>query len=257
MKKLIIFLILTHTLFSYVTSAEEGFHKEMPKEVPFQVGEKLTYVVKMWGVAVGRVTASVVEKVQVNGREAYHIVVLVRSTGFTARLYRLQDELHSYVDTQTLELLKAERFLQEGGIKSYVEINLDPDNNRGTFFRETSGKPTVNNKIKIEPLTLDATSLTYYVRGNGVDGIRNFDLNVLYEDRVKNIEVARMEDEEIDLGKGGRFQTQVYKQIKGGDIILWLSDDSRKIPVKIVALSLKIVDWRIVDILGYLTNVEN
>lgn len=253
MKKITLFLLIFTTFCAYSFPAEE----KLTREVPFQVGEKLTYNIKIWGVTVGQVNSTIVEKTEIDGREVYHVVVLIRSTGVAARVYRLYDELHSYIDTKTLGLLKAERFLQEGGIKSHVVIDLDPDSKTGTFYRQTDGRPTVNNRIKIMPLTLDATSLTYYVRGNGLDTTRDFELSVLYEDRVKMVEVSRMPDEEVKLKKFGRFTAQVFKQIKGGDTILWLSNDSRKLPVKILALSVRIVGWRIVDILGYLSEVEN
>jgi hypothetical protein len=234
-----------------------SYEHSAARDVPFQVGEKLIYDVKIFGITVGQVTATVTEKVQVNGRETYHIVAVVRSTGAAARLYRLYDELHSYIDAETLELLKAERFLQEGRLRSYVAIDLNPETKSGTFYRETTGKHTIRNKFKILSPTLDAASVPYYVRGNHFDGAKTINLNVLYENQVKTVEAARLPDEVVDLRKVGRLKSQVFKQISGGDITLWISDDEKRLPVKIVALSIKVADWRIVDIVGYLSDAEN
>ena len=229
-------------------------------EVPFHVGEKLSYDIKLWRMKVGEMTSIVKEKVVINGHETYRIVVDIKSVGLAAKMYTLKDKLHIYLDTDTLELRKTERYLHEGNWQAYVNIDFDNTGSQALFSLRRGGKdgPITNSKlIKLPRQTLDATSLAYFIRATELDGRRTLNLNILYETEPKEVGVGLMPKEEVRLKGLGSFTTYVLRQLNHGDITLWLSDDERRLPVKIVAASIKIAGWKVIDLLAYLTGVEN
>ena len=228
--------------------------------IPFSVGERLSYDIKLWKLKVGEMTSTVKEKIKINGQEVYRIVLDIESVGFAAKMYTLKDRLFIYLDTSTLELRRAERYLHEGNWQAYISIDFDKTGSQAYFTRRSGGKdgPIIVNKlIKLSRPTLDATSLAYFIRAEELDGRKSINLNILYDSEPKAVEVGFMPKETVRLDGLGLFRTYVLKQLNHGDTTLWLSDDDRRLPVKIVAVSIKVVGWKVIDLLAYLTGVEN
>ena len=74
---------------------------EAPKP-KLRVGEKLTYKAEWMGVNVGYATLLVQEITELNGREVYHIVAKAETTSFAAKLFPVEDEIATYLDTKEL-----------------------------------------------------------------------------------------------------------------------------------------------------------
>src|SRR3989338_863019 len=91
----------------------------------FRVGEKLTYGIRWMGIYVGQGTLSVKEIMSLDGVEVYHIVSEARSNTFLDKIYKVRDEIHSYVDTKGLFSRKFTKKQREGNYKAEEEIVYD------------------------------------------------------------------------------------------------------------------------------------
>jgi hypothetical protein len=228
--------------------------------IPFSVGERLSYDIKLWGIKVGEMTSTVKEKTKIDGGDVYSIVVYIQSVGLAAKMYTLKDELHVYLDADTLDLRRSERYLHEGNWRAYVSVDFDRAGSQALFVERSGDKdgPITGSKIIYLPRrTLDATSLAYFIRGEKLEGRHSLNLSILYEAQPKDVEVSLMPRETVDLDGLGVFRAYVLKQMNNGNVTLWLSDDDRRLPVKIVAASIKVAGWRVIDLMAYLRKVEN
>lgn len=120
--------------------AEKFFEKSQTPEKKYFVGEKITAKINYLGIPVGEAVSEVTEKIPFNGREAYHIVVKVRSYRMIDLVYKVRDEHHSYVDAETLSSLSYSSKIHEGFNKSEEKIQPFPEGMQdplscGYFFR--------------------------------------------------------------------------------------------------------------------------
>ena len=196
--------------------------------VPFGVGETLVYDVKFSFVKVGTGRMQVLALDTVRGRTVYHLRFTV--TGGIPG-FRVDDRYESWIDTATLQSLRHEQRIREGGYRRETSYELYPD--RQTYSRNGEPEePTV-----AQPL--DDGSFVYFVRtvplavGERREFARYFrpDRNpvVLYGEARERIEVP-----------AGTFETlKVRPTIKaggiwaeGGDAALWFTEDSRRLMVQ-------------------------
>src|SRR3989338_5007719 len=112
----------------------------------FRVGERLTYGVRWMGVYVGQATLSVKEITELNGAQVYHIVSAARSNAFLDKIYKVRDEIHSYVDTKDLFSRKFEKHQREGKYKADEEIVYDYVAKKGYYKSFTTKDPNIGTK---------------------------------------------------------------------------------------------------------------
>lgn len=126
-----------------------------------RLGEKFTYSVYWMGIPVGEGILEVREMVNINGREAYHIVATAKTNDFLSKIYKVEDVLHSYVDKKDLCALRFEKHQREGSYKSDEVVIFDQDKRKGHY-------ESLLNKSKkdfdIPPNVHDLVSCFYYFR---------------------------------------------------------------------------------------------
>lgn len=122
---------------------------------PFRVGERMVFAVKAFGLTAGHTTLEIKEIINLNGREAYHIVVTAQTTPFFSHFYRINDRLETYLDTEEFYSHRYEAHLEEGKYRKDEVIIYDQE--RHIAYRK--GK-----KIKIPPRVQDSISAYYYLR---------------------------------------------------------------------------------------------
>lgn len=122
---------------------------------PFQVGEKMVFAVKAFGITAGHATLEIKEIINLNGYEAYHIVVTAQTTPFFSLFYRINDRLETYLDTKEFYPHRYEAHLEEGEYRKNEVINYD-QKRHVAYCKEK--------KIKIPPRVQDSVSTYYYLR---------------------------------------------------------------------------------------------
>ena len=122
---------------------------------PFQVGERMVFAIKAFGVTAGHATLEIKEIIDLDGHEVYHIVVTAQTTPFFSLFYRINDRLETYLDTKEFYPHRYEAHLEEGKYRKNEVIIYDQE--RHIAYRK--GK-----EIKIPPRVQDSVSVYYYLR---------------------------------------------------------------------------------------------
>jgi hypothetical protein len=142
----------------------------------------------------------------------------------------VRDYLASWVDPRTFRSLRFEKHTVEG--KRVRDDLMEFDYTRKLAFRD--GKP-----IPIEESTLDSLSSLYYIRLLDLDGHEPIELTVVSR-RVFPLSVL-VQGRETITTPAGTFRTiRVEPKSasdgligKGKNLLLWLTDDEKKIPVQL------------------------
>lgn len=233
-KGLIGFLLI---LFSSSAFASESFFSESGVVEPCCfVGEKLTYSISYLGLQVGEAVSEVTEKVLVQGREAYHVVVKVKSRRMIDFIFKVRDEHHSYIDVKTLTSLAYHGRVRQGLHRYEEKSEFNFKDQKVTLIE--SGKTAALDAPKG---VQDPVSCGYYFRGLEIQENTSVSIPVAAEGRIWNMEVKTFgKQEEVTL-KPGRFETALETQplvpfrgifFRRGSIRGLISLDKRRIPLR-------------------------
>jgi hypothetical protein len=198
------------------------------REVPWGLGERLTYDVKFGPVRVGRGAMEIAALERVRGREAYRARFTVRGGTF---FYKVDDRLESWMDTRTLESLRFHKDQDEGGRERSARFEIFPE--RATFQQDDGPEQ----RSVADPL--DEASFLYFVRTlplktGDVYALQNYfrpDRNPV------TIRVLRRERVRVPAGTFDAVVVQPTFKTKGifgegGRAEVWLTDDGRRIMVQ-------------------------
>ncbi len=201
----------------------------------FTVGEKLNYDIEYGPIVAGAATISIPSYVEYAGRKCYKVEFSMRSAKFFDLFFKVRDSYMSYIDVQGLFPWKFEQHVREGGYKKDFTAWF----NQTDHTAETSsGGP-----YKIKPYTQDAVSTFFYARTLNYDTLnvgQEIHFSNFYDNKVYPLDVKYLGHQDIKT-KAGRFHCQIIEPIivKGGlfkntgRIVIWISDDSLRLPVKV------------------------
>lgn len=196
----------------------------------FKVGEKLTYIVKWKGVAGGTAVMQVKKIVKISGRDAYYVTLSTRSSRFFDIFYKIRDLIESYIDKQSIFTWKQKKKLREGRYRSNKETIYDQEKHQALY----KGK-----KVDIPVYVQDSLSSVYYLRTQELN--KGDSLIIDANDDGKNysveVKVIGIEKVATPSGKFKALKIEVVWKREGKVHVessrMWLSNDQRKIPVKI------------------------
>ena len=194
--------------------------------VPFEVGERLEYKVKLGVFNAGEGSLEVAAIDSVRGNPAYHAIMNIDGGILFAKV---RDEFQTWFDTRTLT---SHRFIQdqnEVGSKRFRHYEMFPE--RGVWERrddeEVGDMPT--------SLPLDDISFVYFIRTLPLEvgDVYTFDRYFKETGNPVIVRVLRKEEKEVPAGV---FQTIVVQPIirtrgifgQGGKAELYFSDDDRR-----------------------------
>lgn len=224
----------------------EGFKGRRPIRDPFWIGEKITHksYYNLFGFTAAHLTFENLPFVQVNGRKAYQFVINLKTTQLFNSVYSIDDQVVTLIDYEhwlprlyTLHVKESSQ-LREG--RSYFDFQKLKARYEEKKVSKKKGKEEKLQEWDILPYSQNVFSVIYYMRlfawRDGKDysfRVADDNENLVFKGRV----VAR---EELDTDIGPRKAIKVKPEIilKGnfkpvGDIFIWLSDDEKKIPLRI------------------------
>jgi hypothetical protein len=235
-------ILLITAIFAAVWSinniiAQDGTKKSLRyvENEAFGFGEKLNYSVGYKFITAGTGHFHIQpEPVMRNGRKSYDIRFQVKSLESLDWLYFVRDQYRTVVDVAGIFPWEFEQRIREGGYKRDTKAYFDQINNTA----QTS-KKVINTPEYVH----DIVSAFFYVRTLNLSKIpkdsvlflSNFVDDTTYTIGVK---IRGKETIKVDAGtfrcivieplvaQGGLFKSE-------GTILVWLSDDDRKIPVKV------------------------
>jgi len=223
-------------LFILFTAVNFGQGDTFPKRInnAFKVGEKLTFDVDYGFVTAGIAVMEIPAIKRISGRDAYHINFDVNSVPSFDVFYKVRDRYESYIDTEGLFPWRFEQHIREGGYTRDF----------AAFFDQRRGiAKTSEGEYEIPLYVNDIVSAFYYTRTLDYSGMKVNDLVTLqnfYKDRVHDLNVKFLGRETVEV-PAGKFDCIVIEPLvkegglfkHEGNIIIWLTDDDNKMPVKV------------------------
>lgn len=201
----------------------------------FGVGEKLVFDVSYGMITAGEAILSIPEAAPVDGRQTYAVEVLVNSLPSFSWIYKVEDTYRTFIDMQSIAPLRFEQHIREGSYRRDFVATFDQARHTA---RTTDGK-----ELTIPPYVHDIMSAFYYVRTIDFRGRQTGDVIMLqnfYKDKTHDLAVKILGRQELEV-EAGTFNTIVLEPMvregglfkSEGRIVVWLSDDELKIPLRI------------------------
>jgi hypothetical protein len=206
-----------------------------PEKAPV-VGESLVFDVFWMGIHVGTGTLEVKEIVELRGRKAYHVVSVARTNEFLTKLYPIVDEMHSYIDVETMHSLEFRKNVREGKYRADEHIVFDYEKKKGFYESYTNGGTKA---VDIEPPVHDFVSAIYWFRLQPIEVGKSVHTRANSEEKNYNIEFRVLERQEKEIKGLGTIDTvkvDPKTELKGilydrGRAWVYFSTDSRRTPV--------------------------
>lgn len=203
--------------------------------VAFGYGERLTYNVGYKFITAGQAVMQVGEQpTTVSGRPCYNVRFDVRTTSTFDKFFKVRDLYQTYVDVDGIFPWRFEQTVREGNYSRDFSANIDQ---RAHMAKTTDGS------FKTPPFVHDILSAFYYVRALNLKGAKqgqSFLLQNFYGKDAHDLRVRILGREQVKVD-AGTFDCIVVEPLvvegglfkNEGRIVIYLSDDDRKIPVKV------------------------
>ncbi|MBC8124100.1 MAG: DUF3108 domain-containing protein [Candidatus Kapabacteria bacterium] len=219
---------------SHIGADDPAILRYVPNDA-FGLGEKLEYSVGYKFITAGKATFYIgKDPVNVNGRPCFDIRFDVISLSSLDFLYRVRDRYRTLVDIDGIFPWKFEQTIREGGYKKDYQATFDQVGHKAY---------TTEGTFDVPPFVHDIVSAFYLVRA--VD-IRKFkkgeviNLKNFFDRESHDLVVRVLGRQQVEVEAGTFNCIVVEPVIKSGSLfkfegrlVLWLSDDDRRIPVKV------------------------
>jgi len=233
--KYIRFLLLIFSL--SVTNSQDAY-RTLPNKA-FSYGERLSFEIGYGFITAAEAFMNISPSpVVINGRETYEVNFDVNSRSSFDIIYKVRDNYKTYIDTKGLFPWKFEQHIREQNYKKDFEAIFLPDSQKVKTVANNSERREFSAPAYVQ----DIFSAFYYIRSLDLRYAKEgevFTTETFNDDKHFALAVRIIGREEVDV-PAGEFKTIVVKpELKEGftsktsDIYVYLSDDERKIPVKV------------------------
>lgn len=247
MYKIILIFALTlllnpENLISSDSTTAKDFRKI--QQNAFKPGEKLTFEINYGFVTAGEAVMEIDPVIQtINGRKCYDITFTVNSSSSFDWVYKVRDYYKTYVDVEGLFPWRFEQHIKEGNYQRDFEAIFDQQNLKAKTYTGDKEPKKFEGEFDIPLYAQDAMSAFYFSRTLDFDRMKEGDkitLQNFYKDKTYPLDVKFLGKETIEVPagefrcikleplvqEGGLFKSE-------GSIIVWLTDDDRRLPVKV------------------------
>lgn len=212
-------------------------------ELPFAPGETLTLRLTYAHLLAGRAWLRV-QPAEHAGRPALDFLAEAKSQGFFAWLFRFRvdDRTVARWDPQSGCSLRIEKRLREGRARRDQVVTFDP----ATGAAQVEDPKIRQKSFDVGACALDILSAFFVTRVRGVGDGRPLELPVFDNGKLYVLGVRLVGRETLDLprplGPGVRTLvvepqlvegTGLFVKEKGARLKIWLSDDARRLPVRL------------------------
>lgn len=210
---------------AFAASGQESA-REQP---PAFVGERLRYAMTILGLGAGEVVLSA-QPDELEGKPTYRLDMTVTTNEAVSKVFLVRDRLSSWIDPDTLTSLCFHKHTIEGGREREETIVFDLPR----LMARRGDKV-----IPITPPVFDSLSSVYFLRTLALDGQDEVDLSVVSKDVFRlRIEVQGRETVTTPAGAFRAIRVEPKSPGdnligKGKNLVLWLTDDERRMPVQI------------------------
>ncbi|MBC8646826.1 MAG: DUF3108 domain-containing protein [Thermoanaerobaculia bacterium] len=204
---------------------------QAPAAPPVFVEETLKFTMTIMGITGGELTLSA-RHAELDGKPVYKFELSAISNEMLSKIFLVRDYIASWVDPQTFRSLRYEKHTVEG--KRVRDRRIDFFYGEGVARRRDDGKV-----IPITDPTFDELSSVYYIRRLDLSATTPVSINVLSK-KVVSVRVDVQARETVTTPAGTFRTIRVEPKStesgligKGKNLVLWVTDDERKMPVQI------------------------
>nr|WP_320115869.1 DUF3108 domain-containing protein [uncultured Desulfuromonas sp.] len=205
----------------------------------YQRGEVLHYVLKWGAIPAGKATLSVEPLESVDGTLCHHFVLQARSNKALDLIFKVRDRIDAFAEYGLPRSRLYFKKQQEGRHKRDVVVRFDWQQGTATY----RNRDKVKKPIELLPGSLDPLSAFYALRSERLVvgealllAVTDGKKNVLGEARVirkEPITVAGRTYPTILIEPDLKQVGGVFKKSKNAAIQVWLTDDDRRLPVRL------------------------
>jgi hypothetical protein len=201
--------------------------------LPFKVGERLEYGAKFGVLNVGSASIAIPSVDTVLGDPAYHFRFTLEGG---ALFFKINSSLDSWTRTRDFHSVRFRRDSKENS-RHYIrawEIRGDSG-----YYRQT--EPEVQPQAPTPSDPLDDASFLYFVRTTPLEVGKTYEFRRYFRGDRNPITISVLKRETMELPDGSKVPCLVLNPVIGetglfakrAEARLWLTDDTRRIPVQI------------------------
>ena len=224
-------VLFSTVCFYGITSADEN-------TFPFSPGEKLTFQVRWAFIPAGEAVLEIYPTEIMNGHTVCHFVLTAKTHPVVDLFYKVRDRIEAYTDENiTHSILYKET--KEGKRKKRVVVNFNWA--KGEAQRSNFGEK--REAISIMPGTFDPLSVYYALRLHDLGEEKELERPVTDGKKcvLGRAKVVKRERITVISGTYDTYLVEpeleyiggVFKRSKDAKLQIWVTADSRRIPVKI------------------------
>lgn len=204
----------------------------LPAGLPFTAGEQLNFNIYLESVAqpVGLASFQVRSRSQYFGRDGLMLTGKAQTVGTAQTLLSADDQITTYVDPTTLLPFRYEMSLQESRRRSNQTVVLDQDRGNATM--------DAGARMDIPVGTYDLLSAFYALRSFNLKSSKPNAVSILINNRARTLFITYLKRETIELG--GQQIPALQLSLTTDDaqpdrngLRLWVSDDQRRLPLRV------------------------
>jgi len=214
------FIIITIYLLTIINADEA---------IPFNIGEKLIYDVSFAGIKAGKAFLEVLD--DNNNSNEIHIRFTAKTSFPFSSIYSIDDQIDTWLDRKDLYSKKIIKNINQGNYSKDSETIID-----NKKFISITNKDTT----KIPGYVYDPYSLFYVLRTKPLIIGETIRINTFGGKKISPIQIITKSEEVINTIYGSFNCLAVKPFRKGstllknkGDMMIWFSNDKKKIPVQI------------------------
>jgi len=224
------------------TVAGAGVDFFVPRQMalnPILIGEKHIFDVSYLGVVAGDCDMEVAPFKEIEGRKVYHIKGVSRSGPVFSMIYRINDEMESFFDAESLASYRFHIMFNESRFTGDAIQLVEPRKKKTFFWSRTNHTSNGFKEKKYEEDTtgwvVDSFAAVYFIRTLELkDGdIIKFPLVSEGKQLEGRVQVLGRESFDAPFGKVRAIKMKIDADYQGrfkkrGDSFLWLTDDEKR-----------------------------
>lgn len=224
------------TNFAAKKAWQEVVSVEPLKNIP--QNETLVYEVSWMGVPVGFGRLEVKGKETIEGVEAYHVVATAVTNDFLSKIYPVHDEVHSWIDTQTLQSLQFGKKVSEGRYRADEIVRYDAAVKKGFYESLLNG---TKKEFPVAVPVHDVLSAFYWARRQTLTPGKSISTTVNNGEKDYGLEIDVLRRERKEMRGSGVldvFLIEPKTRLEGilekrGRVWVYLKNDAPRTPILI------------------------
>jgi hypothetical protein len=221
-------------LISAPNAAASGAATALPAGLPFNAGEQLNFNIYLENVQqpVGTASFQVRSRSKYFGRDGLLLTGTAQTVGTAQTIFSANDEINTYVDPTTLLPFRFEMSLKESKRRLTQTVTIDQD--RGNATTEAGAR------MDVPVGTYDLLSVFYALRSFNLKSPKPNAVSLLVNNRPRTLFITFLKRETIELGgqQIPALQLSLTTDDAQGDrnaLRLWVSEDQRRLPLRLMA----------------------